>query len=295
MNPQLDQYGYVNQHQRTKAVKHHTDWDDTGTLIDIYRKKHKNGTDITYVPDTEHNRETPKLGRRLDKFLVTEDLNIKEAIITHVRDNFYKTNLNMIKKFDHGAVRLSYNKKKNDVGPGQFKLDPYLVSCGALDSVVKEVIFEANIYNSNVPEIIDAYTERNKIAVPLMKKIIEIQKERKKENQPALREEEEALAIESINKADEKLPTISQLHEINKENADKILTEIQNGIITRVKQEQIIMKKAASNELKDLIRKLSELNKKLENNPNDDTRKERLESKELYNSKYEAFLIQRHQ
>ena len=49
------------------------------------------------------------------------------------------------------------------------------------------------------------------------------------------------------------------------------------------------MKKAASNELKDLIRKLSELNKKLENNPNDDTRKELLESKELYNSKYEAF------
>ena len=32
------------------------------------------------------------------------------------------------------------------------------------------------------------------------------------------------------------------------------------------------MKKAASNELKDLIRKLSELNKKLENYPNDDTR-----------------------
>ena len=49
------------------------------------------------------------------------------------------------------------------------------------------------------------------------------------------------------------------------------------------------MKKAGSNELKDLIRKLSELNKKLENYPNDDTRKELLESRELYNSKYEAF------
>ena len=122
------------------------------------------------------------------------------------------------------------------MGPGQFKLDPYLVSCGALDSVVKEVIYEANIYNSNVPEIVDAYTERNKIAVPLMNKLIEIQKQRKKENQPALREDEESLAIDSINKADEKLPTISQLHEINKENADRILTEIKNGIITRVKQ-----------------------------------------------------------
>ena len=141
----------------------------------------------------------------------------------------------MNKKFDHGAVRLTYNRKKGNVGPGQFKLDPYLVSCGALDSVVKEVIYEANIYNYNVPEIVEAYTERNKIAVPLMNKLIEIQKQRKKENQPALREDEESLAIDSINKADEKLPIISQLHEINKENADRILTEIQNGIITRVK------------------------------------------------------------
>ena len=47
VNPRLDQYGYVNQHQRTKAVKHHTDWDNTGTLIDIYRKKHKKGNAIT--------------------------------------------------------------------------------------------------------------------------------------------------------------------------------------------------------------------------------------------------------
>jgi signal transduction histidine kinase len=132
-----------------------------------------------------------------------------------------------------------------------------------------------------VPEIVEAYTERNKIAVPLMNKLIEIQKQRKKENLPALGEDEEATAIDSINKADEKLPTISQLHEINKENADKILTKIQNGIITRVKQEQIIMKKAASNELRDLIRKL-------ENNPSDETRKELLEAKELYNSKYET-------
>ena len=123
-----------------------------------------------------------------------------------------------------------------------------------------------------MPEIVDAYTERNKIAIPLMNKLIEIQQQRKKEDQPALREDEEAIAIESINTADEKLPTISQLHEINKENADRILTEIQNGIITRVKQEQVSMKKAASNELRDLIRKLSELNKNLEKNPDDNTR-----------------------
>jgi hypothetical protein len=97
------------------------------------------------------SKENPKLGQRLDKFLVSEDLNIKETEVLHISDNFYKTNLSMKKKFNHGAVRLLFNKKKIDVGPGQFKLDPYLVSCGALDSVIKEVIYEANFYNSNVP------------------------------------------------------------------------------------------------------------------------------------------------
>ena len=47
----------------------------------------------------------------------------------------------------------------------------------ALDSEVEEVIYEANIYNSNIPEIVDAYTDWNKIAVPLLKKLIEIQKQ----------------------------------------------------------------------------------------------------------------------
>ena len=289
INEDLDQFGYENHHHRTRAVKVHKDWEKSGSLIDIYRKKFKNGKAITYVPDTEQNRENPKLGRRLDKFLVSEDLNIKESEIIHISDYHYKTQLNMKKKFDHGAVRLLYNKKKPDIGPGQFKLDPYLVSCGALDSVIKEVIYEANIYNSNVPEIVDAYTERNKIAIPLMNKLIEIQKQRKQEENPAIREEEEAIAIETINTADEKLPTISQLQEINKENADRILTEIQNGIITRVKQEQVSMKKAASHELKDLIRKLSDLNSSLEKDNDDDKRKELLETRELYNTKYEQY------
>ena len=64
-------------------------------------------------------------------------------------------------KSDHGAVRLSFNKKRTEAGPGQFKLDPYLVKTGALDSVVKEVIYEANIHNANIPEISKAYTKRN--------------------------------------------------------------------------------------------------------------------------------------
>ena len=56
------------------------------------------GNAITYVPDTEHNRENPKLGRRLDKFLVSEDLNIKETEILHISDNYYKTNLTLEKE-----------------------------------------------------------------------------------------------------------------------------------------------------------------------------------------------------
>ena len=93
----------------------------------------------------------------MDKFLVSEDLNIKETNITHTSDHFYKQRLNMEKKFDHGSVRLSFNKKRTEAGPGQFKLDPYLVKTGALDSVVKEVIYEANIRNANIPEISEAY------------------------------------------------------------------------------------------------------------------------------------------
>ena len=76
-----------------------------------------------------------------------------------------------------------------------------------LDIVIKEVIYEANIFNSNIPEIIDAYTERNKTAIPLMNKLIEIQKQRKNEENPGIREDEEVSAINDINKADERLPT----------------------------------------------------------------------------------------
>ena len=86
----------------------------------------------------------------------------------------------MKKKFDHGAVHLLFNKKRGNIGPGQFKWDPYLVSSGALDSVVKYVIYESNIFNSYIPEIIETYTERNKIAIPMLNKIVETQKQRKR-------------------------------------------------------------------------------------------------------------------
>ena len=78
INKDLDQIGYENQHLRTKAVKQLNDWEDKGTLVDIYRRKQKKGNEVTYVPDTEHDRINPKMGRRLDKFLVSEDLNTKK-------------------------------------------------------------------------------------------------------------------------------------------------------------------------------------------------------------------------
>ena len=108
LNKELDQIGYDNAHLRTNAAKYLTEWGKRGKLMDIYRKKHKTGKEVTYVPDTEKNRESPKKGRRLDKFLVSEDLNIKETNITHTSDHFYKQRLNMEKKFDHGSVRLSF-------------------------------------------------------------------------------------------------------------------------------------------------------------------------------------------
>ena len=178
------------------------------------------------------------MGRQLDKFLVSEDLNIKETEVTHVSDHFYKQELNMNKKFDHGAVRLTYNKKKSKIGPVQFKLDLYLIKTGTLNSVIKEVIYEANIHNANIPEITETYTERNKVVTPLLTKLLEINADRKTRNEPTLREDEEREAIDIINQQDEKLPTMSQLHEINKEISDRVLTEIQNGIIVRVQKEQ---------------------------------------------------------
>ncbi len=195
----------------------------------------------------------------------------------------------MSKKFDHGAGRLVYNKKKSKVGPGQFKLDPYLIKTGALDSIIKEVIYESNIYNADIPEITETYTEINKIVKPLLQKLLEINMERKTKGDPAIREEEEQEAINIINDQDEKLPTMTQLHEINKEISDKVLTEIQNGITVRVQQEQKILKRKASNELRDITRKLNNLNLKMENNPSAEERQEITETQELYNAKYTAF------
>ena len=49
--------------------------------------------------------------------------------------------------------------------------------------------------------------------------------------------------VTELNKADEKLPTIEQLQRINTTKASMILTEIQNGLVTKVKLEQITLKR----------------------------------------------------
>ena len=45
-----------------------------------------------------------------------------------------------------------------------------------------------------------------------------------------------------------------------------ILAEIQNGLVSKVKQEQINLKKKAKNELKDILDELDRLNKELMQN-----------------------------
>ena len=76
-------------------------------------------------------------------------------------------------------------------------------------NVVKEVIYEANIHNANIPEISRAYTKRNKIAVPLLHKLLEIQQEIKEKDEPDYRSQEEQEAIAIINEEDERLPTMA--------------------------------------------------------------------------------------
>ena len=57
----------------------------------------------------------------------------------------------------------------------------------------------------------------------------------------------------------------------------------------RVQKEQKALKKKSSNELREITRKLINLNLKLENNPTVVERQEIAETQELYNAKYTAF------
>ena len=147
---------------------------------------------------------------------------------------------------DHGSVRLTFNRKGTEIGPGQFKVDPTLIKSGCLDSVIKQVIFQSNVLNSKIKEIITAYEERNTIAVPILAEIVAIRDRRKATGNLADEEQRENELITNLNKTNETLPTMDQLHIFNSNRAGLILPEIQNGISTKVKIEQINLKKTTS-------------------------------------------------
>ena len=101
------------------------------------------------MPDTGHNKKIYKKGRRLDRFMVSEDLLNCNIKVNHKPDWHYQELCNLgERRFDHRSVRMLLNKERAEVGPGQFKLDPNLIkSVTLLDNVIKQLIYEANIYN----------------------------------------------------------------------------------------------------------------------------------------------------
>ena len=64
---------------------------------------------------------------------------------------------------------------------------------------------------------------------------MDIEKERLETDNPGLDEEEEHYSLLQIDKEDAKLPKLDHLITLNKDTADRVLTEIQNSIGTKVK------------------------------------------------------------
>ena len=163
--------------------------------------------------------------------------------------------------FDPGSVRLLLNKTRADIGPGQFKLDPFLLKSGLLDNVINQVILESHVYTCSIPEIVSAYEERNSKVTPMVEALLA--KERERASGDPITEEEKVLLL-NIRDEDLVLPTINQLEVINKDVSDKVLCSIQNGVLTQVKAEQSHLLKKRKNELKDIISELHEANKNLD-------------------------------
>jgi hypothetical protein len=134
----------------------------------------------------------------------------------------------MENRFDRGSVKLEFITTKLEIGPGSFKRDPYLIKTGALDSIIKQVIYEANIFNTQIPEIITAYETRNKNAHPMLYALAGIQHKCEKTKQFNILEEAETKILEYPDQENSKFPTMDQLHAINKEVANDVLTETQN-------------------------------------------------------------------
>ena len=182
---------------------------------------------------------------------------------------------------------MTFNRTQMKTGPGQFKIDPFLIKTGSLDSIIKQTIYEANLFNSERQDLIKIYEDRNAIVVPLLLRIADIEKERKENNDPGQYEDEEDDITKKIDVEDNKLPKLTTLQELNKGHADRVLTDIQNGVVTVVKGVQIQQKKEAKNKLKTIIQKLGALNNALEQTPDEETRNRTLETREEFQSKYQ--------
>ena len=92
------------------------------------------------------------------------------------------------------------------------------------------------------------YEDRNSVVIPFFQRIYDIEEERKEDNNPGLYEEEEHYIIWQIDQEDRKLPNLDAPININTDKADMVLTEIQNGVITKVKTVQIQLKKGSKNQ-----------------------------------------------
>ena len=86
--------------------------------------------------------------------------------------------------FNHGGVKVVFNLTKTKTGPGQFKIDPFLIKTGALDSIIKQTIYEANLFTTEDQDLMKIYEDRNKIVVPLLHRLADIEKDRKESNDP---------------------------------------------------------------------------------------------------------------
>ena len=163
---------------------------------------------------------------------------------SHTRDFFYTGMFGMQdNSFDHGSVRMMFNVKESKTCPGQFKLDPFLIKTGALDSIIKQTIYEANLFTTENEELMKIYEDRNSIVVPFFKRIYDIEVERTEVNNPGLYEEEEHYIIGQIDAEDRKLQKLEDLITMNESKADLVLNDIQNGVVTKVKTAQLQLKK----------------------------------------------------
>ena len=72
---------------------------------------------------------------------------------------------------------------------------------------------------------------------------MDIERERVETDNPGLDEEEEHNTLLQIDREDAKLPKLDHLITLNELTADRVLTEIQNSIGTKLKTVQLQLKK----------------------------------------------------